>query len=199
MYRPVVRLAAFALAACGGTAVAAPASGYSWSVFTGKYTASGLPDEILALQPIEFEDAWITVFNLGRVLAEPAADRRWDAELQFGIHHSGVQDHHELNLAVIHRWSDWPWDGLLRTSLAMGAGLSLASEVPHLEATGKPGADAQRLLLYGVFEFEVAPHWARDWSIYARIHHRSGLFGAFNGIHGGSDHVGIGFRWNFGD
>lgn len=191
-------MAALALAACG-TATAAPAADLSWSVFTGKYTASGLPDEILALQPIEFENAWITVFNLGHVLARPAPDRRWETELQFGFHHSGAQDHQEVNLAVIHRWSDWPWDGLIDTSLAMGTGLSMATEVPLLEATGKPGPDAQRLLLYGVFEFEVAPHWSRDWSIYARIHHRSGLFGVFNGIHGGSDHVGVGFRWSFGD
>jgi len=168
----------------------------SWSVFTGKFTEDRLFEEILTFtHRIDFDDAWITVFNFNQVLARPSPRRQWEGELQLGVHHSGVQDHFEVNTAVIHRWSDWPWDGLLRTSFASGTGFSLASEVPVLEREGRPGEDAQRFLLYLMFEFEVAPYWAKRWSIYARIHHRSGVFGLFGGAHGGSDHVGLGFRW----
>lgn len=166
----------------------------NWSVFTGKYTADGLPDEILMNQPIEFQDAWISVLNYGRHLTEPTPSRRWEAEAQFGIHR-GLQDHHEFNAALIHRWSDWPWDGLIDTSFALGVGLSWATEVPALEAQGKPGEDATRALLYLALEFEAMPRHTRRWSVYGRIHHRSGVFGTIKGVHGGSDHVGIGLRW----
>lgn len=182
------------LAGTGAAWAASDARGSNWSLFTGKYTASGLPDEILMNRPIEFEDAWITVVNYGRHLSPPTAARRWEAELQFGVHR-GVQDHFEVNSALIHRWSDWPWDGLIDTSFAIGAGLSWAGEVPALEAQGKPGTDATRTLLYLVLEFEAMPGHTRRWSVYGRIHHRSGVFGTFNGVHGGSDHVGIGVRW----
>ena len=178
----------------GGPAAADP-HGESWSLYTGKYTADPLPDHILLLQPITFEPAWITVVNYGRVLVRPTPARAWEGEVQLGLHHSGVQDHVETNVALLHRWSDWPWDGLIHTSFALGAGLSYASRVPHLERTGKPGPDAQRLLFYMALEFEAIPDGLDDWSVYARIHHRSGVFGTFGGVHGGSDHVGIGVRW----
>jgi hypothetical protein len=184
------------IALLGAPAAASSVQDSSWSVFTGKFTEDRLFEEILTFtHSINFDEAWVTVLNYNRVLAHPSPRRRWEGELQFGVHHSGVQDHFEVNSAIIHRWSDWPWDGLLRTSLAAGTGFSLASDVPVLEREGRPGEDAQRFLLYLMFEFEVAPHWARRWSIYARIHHRSGVFGAFGGVHGGSDHIGLGFRW----
>lgn len=183
------------LSMLASAAAHADARGQSWSVYTGKYTADPLPDHILLLQPITFEDAWITVVNYGRVLARPTPSRRWEAEMQLGLHHSGVQDHLETNIAVLHRWSDWPWDGLIHTSFAVGSGLSYATEVPYLERTGKPGPDATKLLLYLALEFEAVPATAENWSIFGRIHHRSGVFGTFNGVHGGSDHVGIGVRW----
>jgi hypothetical protein len=149
----------------------------------------------MLVHPIEFEDAWITVINYGRILAAPTPTRRWEAEAQVGIHHSGVQKHQEFNAAILHRWYDWPWDGLLRTSLAAGTGLSWATEVPFLEGEARPGRNASQLLLYMALELEVTPHWARSWSLFARIHHRSGVFGTFNGVHGGSDPIGIGLRW----
>ncbi|MFN2300398.1 MAG: hypothetical protein ABR565_00775 [Gammaproteobacteria bacterium] len=166
----------------------------NWSVFTGKYTSDGLPDEILMNQPIEFQDAWISVLNYGRHLSKPTPSRRWEAEAQFGIHR-GLQDHHEFNVAMIHRWSDWPWDGLIDTSFALGVGVSWAAEVPALEAQGEPGEHATRTLLYLALEFEAMPRHTRRWSVYGRIHHRSGVFGTIKGVHGGSDHVGIGLRW----
>ena len=185
-------VAALLLACASATA---DERGASWSLYTGKYTADPLPDHILLLQPITFENAWISVLNYGRTLSRPSSSRAWEGELQLGLHHSGVQDHVETNAAILHRWSDWPWDGLIHTSFAVGAGLSYATRVPYLERTGKPGPDATRLLFYMALEFEAIPNGTERWSVYGRIHHRSGVFGTFNNVHGGSDHVGIGVRW----
>lgn len=194
MLRSVV--AVMLLMGCWPAAGATSDHDYSWSVFTGKFTADRFLDDILTFtHRINFESAWVTVVNYNHVLARPTSSRRWEGELQFGVHHSGPQDHVEFNAAIAHRWSDWPWDGLLNTSFAIGTGLSLASKPPLLEVEGEPGDDAQRLLLYLLLEFEVAPYWAERWSIFCRIHHRSGAFGTFGGVHGGSDHIGVGFRW----
>jgi hypothetical protein len=187
--------AALALAALAALpAVHASESRHNLSLFTGKYTASGLPDEILMLRPIDFDDAWVTVFNYGYLLTAPTPARRWEGELQMGFH-TGDQDHVEFNGAVLHRWSDWPWDSLIDTSFALGAGLSWAHRVPALEAAGKPGDNATRTLFYMALEFEARPAFTDRWSIFGRIHHRSGVFGTFSGVHGGSDHIGLGLRW----
>jgi hypothetical protein len=193
-----IAAALLAAAACANAQAQAPDHRESWSLFFGKYTDDPLAENILAfVKPIDFDPAWITVFTYGRLRAKPAASRRWEGELQFGVH-TGRQDNYELNAAVFHRWYDWPWDGLLTTSLALGGGLSWANRVPFLESqVVNPDKSESRLLLYLGLELEVAPHWARDWSLYARIHHRSGVFGTFNGVHGGSDHIGLGLRWYF--
>jgi hypothetical protein len=170
---------------------------HSLSVFYGKFTADPLEDILSLTHHIDFDPAWVTVLTYNRVLARPSPVRQWEGELQFGVH-SGLQDHLEVTTALVHRWHSLPWDGLVRLNPVIGAGLSHTSDVPLLEAEGKPGEDAQRLLFYLMFELEVAPYWADRWSIFARIHHRSGVFGTFGGVHGGSDHVGLGFRWFFG-
>lgn len=189
-------LVACCLALSPASACADPdPQGQWWSLYTGKYTADPLPDHILLLQPITFENAWISVVTYGRTLSRPSPSRRWEGELQLGLHHSGAQDHVEADVALLHRWSDWPWDGLIETSFALGAGLSYAREVPYLELTGKPGTDATRLLFYMALEFEAVPSGSEHFSVFGRIHHRSGVFGTFNDVHGGSDHIGIGFRW----
>jgi hypothetical protein len=46
-------------------------------------------------------------------------------------------------------------------------------------------------------EIEFVLPWVPQWSNFIRVHHRSGVFGAYGGIEGGSNFVGIGIRYYF--
>jgi hypothetical protein len=45
-----------------------------------------------------------------------------------------------------------------------------------------------------MLELEFALPDARHWSVITRIHHRSGAFGLFNGVTGGSNALAFGVR-----
>jgi hypothetical protein len=54
-----------------------------------------------------------------------------------------------------------------------------------------------RLLNYLMFELAVAVPQRPQWTLFARVHHRSGAFGLFDGVSGGSNVVGAGVRYSF--
>jgi hypothetical protein len=84
----------------------------------------------------------------------------------------------------VHRYLD--------TSFAFGGGLSQATEVPVLERRDPDSSEASALLHYlmveAAFRLPGSP-----WSMVARLHHRSGIFGLFS--HSGSNLVELGLRY----
>jgi len=89
------------------------------------------------------------------------------------------------------RWTLFPWDRFVDTSIAVGEGLSYATSRPRIENRG----EAARLLNYLMFEMELTPLQDSPWSLVGRIHHRSGVFGIFGGVRGGSNFIMIGVRY----
>ncbi|MBF0227337.1 MAG: hypothetical protein HQK76_17980 [Desulfobacterales bacterium] len=112
------------------------------------------------------------------------------------------QTHEEFNAALIIRWSYFPWDYLIDTSIAAGEGLSYATENPPAEtdyhAINHDDEDeVSKILNYLMFEWTFAlPRYPKQRLIF-RIHHRSGIFGVFNNVKGGSNAIGIGLRYDF--
>lgn len=135
--------------------------------------------------------AWGTPFAQGE-------HTRLEFEGQY-VRHSGLQNHWELNAVMALRWMDFPWDHYVDTRLALGNGLSYASELPPLEPGGEIDEDeaSNRWLNYVMVEAEFKPPGTTCWSGFVRIHHRSGIFGAFGGVSGGSNFVGLGLRYYF--
>ncbi len=162
--------------------------------YAGQYSDSTLAGEILALQPIKFEDAYMATVGLGKVFARPNERRQWELEVQLAKWF-GDQDNFEFNVAAIHRWKRFPWDHHVDTSLAFGSGLSFASETPkleeELETTG-----SNPLLVYLSLEAAFSPPGSEHWAVFLRIHHRSGVFGLINGVDGGSNTLTLGMRFN---
>ena len=111
------------------------------------------------------------------------------------VKHFEDQDHWEFNGLLVSRWLPLPWDKYIDTSLAMGAGLSYATETPEIEAKNR--GDTSKLLAYLLFESTFALPDFPQWSVVARIHHRSGAGGLFNGVYGASNAVGVGVRYSF--
>ncbi|NLH80876.1 MAG: hypothetical protein GX458_08545 [Phyllobacteriaceae bacterium] len=105
--------------------------------------------------------------------------------------------------ALYFRWTKFPWNDWVKTSIAASTGLDFASAVPAWEAreTGVPGGS--KLMHYFSPEITFAAPSNPDWEIVLRIHHRSGGrkywgdVGLFNGTGGGIQYGVIGIRHHF--
>jgi hypothetical protein len=141
---------------------------------------------------VDYRQSGFVAVAASHVLSQP--DPRYSFEIEGQIvRHFGDQDHWELNLPIIARWHAFPWDDVIDTSLAFGAGPSYASEVPPVEVEND--GDSQRFLVYWTAEVEVGPP-ADDWRFFFRLHHRSGAFGLV-ADEGGSNAYVIGVRFPF--
>lgn len=112
------------------------------------------------------------------------------------------QDHLELNALVTFRWRSFPWNSRVLTTMAIGDGLSWALEEPAIEKDYHAinhGEDnpVSRLLNYMMLEITFASPGHPELSFAFRIHHRSGIYGLFNDVNGGSNFFALGLRYQF--
>ncbi len=120
----------------------------------------------------------------------------WELEGQV-VQHFGRQDHQEFNVLLNARWSRFPWHEFVDTSAVLGWGQSFATSVPPLEPRSDRDERSTRLLNYLLVELDFAPPSRPEWGLVLRLHHRSGVFGAYNGVNGGSNFIGVGIRHQF--
>jgi len=167
------------------------------SIYYGRYTDASLPEQILVSEGYDYEDAHLGVLAYSEAFAHFADDGgRAEWEVQFGKHW-GEQDHVEFNALALARWRRFPWSDTLRTSLAVGDGLSWASEEPYLEVTSHTNHGSSQLLNYLLLETTFGLPAVPRWDVIFRIHHRSGVFGLFDGVSGGSNVLALGLRATF--
>jgi hypothetical protein len=111
------------------------------------------------------------------------------------VKHSGLQHHWEFNTLLVARWHLFPWNRHVDTSVAVGEGLSYATRTPFVEA--KDHDQTSHLLNYLLFEITAGLPRYPNWHLSGRIHHRSGVYGIFGGVHGASNFLGFGVRYTF--
>jgi len=132
--------------------------------------------------------------ELGTVL-----DKRLGFELEAQlVQHFGDQRNFEFNPVVfIARWKQFPWNETVHTTFAIGDGISIASEKPKLEVKRRGKDDTSQTLNYVMAEATFSHPSYRQWAFVLRYHHRSGLFGAFNGVHDASTAFAAGVKYWF--
>ena len=118
----------------------------------------------------------------------------WELEGQVAKHFV-LQDHWELNSALVMRWLPFPWDEYLDTSFAIGDGVSFATEAPELE--GGPDDDVRKVVNFLLLEFGFALPDVPHWSVIVRLHHRSNMYGVYPGENSGSNFLCFGTRYTF--
>jgi len=143
----------------------------------------------------DFNDAYMLGIGVSREFARWRDLAAFEVEGQVAQHFR-KQDHSEGNLLLVARWIKFPWNETVRTSAAIGEGISYASSIPDIERERSPGNNAQ-LLNYLMLEVELAPPDDSPWSFVARIHHRSGVFGLYDGVSKGSNLLAAGLRYRF--
>lgn len=142
-------------------------------------------------------DHWPAYISFLRAAKEFAGSRdglAWEVEGQL-VKHLGLQHHWETNGLVVARWHPFPWDRYLDTSFAIGEGLSYATDVPEVELAR--GKDTARLLNYLLFELTFALPKYPNVQLVTLMHHRSGAYGLFSGVVGGSNFFGSGIKYMF--
>lgn len=170
------------------------------TTFVGVYSPNRFV-EILHIQPASVHlesSASLFVLSVAQVVGSWGDNLQWEVEGQLG-QHAGLQTHQEVNLVLVARWTRFPWDRFVDTSFAFGEGVSVALEVPPLEprSAEEENEESQRLLNYLLLEAEFAPPSNSPWSATVRVHHRSGVFGLYGGVNGGSNYVGVALRRRF--
>lgn len=166
---------------------------WALTVYGGIGTNGGIED-IPGLQA-DFNDAYMLGVAGSRELF------RWQDLLALEVEGQVVmqfkkQDHGEGNLLLAARWLEFPWNDSVRTSIAVGEGVSYASSVPTIETERSPDRTS-KFLNYLLLELELAPPEQSRWSFVTRIHHRSGVYGLYNGVSLGSNLLGIGMKYRF--
>ena len=94
-------------------------------------------------------------------------------------------------------WLPFPWDNIIDTSFASGAGLSYATKTPEVEEERRGQGQTQKFLTYLMLELTFSLPQTPNWHLVTRIHHRSGAFGLFNGMTGASNGLGFGIKYRF--
>jgi hypothetical protein len=108
--------------------------------------------------------------------------------------HWGTQDFHEMGAAMYGRWNRFPWNNYLRTTFAVGAGLTMTDRPAHYEPRG---GIKSRWLFQLNFEINIYSPLDPQWALLFRIQHRSGIYTLINNVRGGSNFLTIGLRRNF--
>ena len=141
----------------------------------------------------DFKDSYTAGLAVSYQFVDWGRHMRWELEGQM-LKHVGEQEHVEFTSSINARWITFPWNRYLDTSVAIGGGLSVTSEVPVLEKRDPENSQAATLLHYLLLEAAVGlPN--SNWSLVGRVHHRSGIFGLFS--HSGSNVLEIGVRYRF--
>ena len=164
-------------------------SPFSLTVYAGPASPTPLLDlvrlKIPTLAPyVSFTSA------LGYVLYSDYKFLAFEQEGSLSFYSEGIQSTSFQETTLL-RWLATPWNKVVNSSLAMGIGLSYALSPPQVEIDVLSRSNS--LLMHLVFEF--AADINSKWKGIFRIHHRSGAYGLFNGVVGGSDFLCLGVRY----
>ena len=168
---------------------------YFLSLYGGQ--ASDTQFHAIARGILDYKDYYLVALALGKEIGMYKETVGIEIEGQVAKHIHG-SDHWEFNPLLTLRWLPFPWDDTLDTSFAWGNGFSYATEAPAFEVKeSSHGERTSQVLYYFMVEWVFAFPEISRWSIFSRIHHRSSVFGIYDGLMAGSNYVTCGVRYFF--
>lgn len=170
--------------------------GWNASIFGGIMTNKNNSDFFTG--DMKIRDAYPIGFGVGKKMANLSKDQLdFEMEANF-VQYTGDQTHQEIQPFVfILRWIDFPWNDHVKTSFAAGDGLSVATEKPKLEVKERGSSDSNAVLNYVLLELTFADPDTPELEGFIRYHHRSGVFGTFNGTWDAATAFMIGAKYHF--
>jgi hypothetical protein len=100
----------------------------------------------------------------------------------------------DLNVGLVFRWQDFPWNRFVRTTLAAGAGFSYSFQIWTADKQRHPGEDRSRIKFWMPIEFTAALPCFPRHQVVAFLDHQSGG-NVFD--NSGVDVWGLGYRFEF--
>ncbi len=128
-----------------------------------------------------------------------------DVEPEIGIaKRFGNMDQTEIWAAIFFRWTKFPWNDVIYTTVAASTGLNYAFGLSDIERKrANNNNEGSRLLHFFSPEITFAMPENKDLEVLFRFHHRSGgkeVFcgtGVFNCASGGAHYATVGLRYRF--
>ncbi len=169
------------------------ADDFAVTVYGGRMTDGDFGDALTG--QADFIDAYVVVGALSWTFARYFEDAlSFELEGQVGKWW-GDQHNLEFNLPLVIRWSRFPWNQYVSTSLAYGLGPSYATKEPAAEIDEHD--TTKKFLVYWFGEIAFGPPDS-NWAGVFRIHHRSGAFGLIaDRGEGGSNTLALGLKYRF--
>ncbi|MBX3497409.1 MAG: hypothetical protein KF769_14310 [Parvibaculum sp.] len=167
---------------------------YAVTVFMGEGTENNFSNIIENFFDVEGSTDHVLGLTASRLLGWYGPSLSFEAELMYAYHY-GREVYHEIGTAAYARWHDFPWNDYVLTTAAIGMGPSYTTEFPQLEA--QPDGSRSRLLNQLNLQTTFALPSRPDIALVARMQHRSGMFGAFNGVTDASNFLTLGLRYEF--
>lgn len=166
------------------------------SVFGGIMTTENNSDFFTG--DMNIRDAYPIGFGVGKKMAT-LSENQLDFEMESNfVQYVGKQHHQEFQPFVfILRWIDFPWNDTIKTSFAVGDGLSVATEKPKFEIKERGRSKTSQVLNYVLLELTFADPDTPELEGFVRYHHRSGVFGTFGGTWDASTSFMIGAKYHF--
>ena len=103
----------------------------------------------------------------------------------------------ELWTALYFKYDGFPWPNTIYMTAGVSTGVNYATSTSDHEVRKSGNGTGTNLLHYFSPEITFANPDNKDFEIVARLHHRSGVFGLFDGVDGGSTFLSVGFRRHF--
>lgn len=189
----------------------APAEGWRIGVYSGQWADTRLPHlpYNTATGRLTFSKSYVHSVILSKHLmtsdvfipgtAIGLSDAQIELESTTSVH-SGHQTHQELTLGIMLRSRKINSHGFGWFSLGWANGLSYALREPSFEYGRRRirGQDTVQLQYYMGFEAEYTHASWRHFSVFARLHHRSGIYGVISPSKTGSNLLGLGVRLHLG-
>jgi hypothetical protein len=108
----------------------------------------------------------------------------------------GDEEMGELWGAIFLRFDGFPWNDTIYTTIAANTGVSYITEKSEFES-GRSDGQSSQLLHYLAPEITFADPDNKNVEWLVKYHHRSGVFGIFDGVTGGSTFITTGIRMRF--
>lgn len=120
-----------------------------------------------------------------------------DLEVEADIGHRFGQSHEtDFDLIPMARLRWLPWNNYVYSTFRLGVfGASYATGISKVEVARSGNHKGSQFLNFLVPELTFARAADSPWEVFFRIHHRSGIYGVIDGVHGGSNYVSGGVRF----
>jgi hypothetical protein len=144
---------------------------WTFALYGGRWVDEGI-DKILMLEASASTDSYLLAAAIAREFYQGKRFRfEWEGQI---VQHVDAMDHMEFNALATVRLPMFLKSPIWDMSLALGGGLSLATQTPELEELREGVEDPSPLLFYMLLEYTLGLGNKTPWDLMFRVHHRSG-------------------------